>query len=67
MFFDAVPFLYGIKIPIDESGHSKGKVFGDAHNFIAIDRYCPRIPGTASTASLAFKTNALIKKIGSMV
>jgi len=67
MFFDAVPFLYGIKIPIDESGHSKGKVFGDAHNFIAIHIYCPRIPGTAGTTPPAFKTNALIKKIGSMV
>jgi hypothetical protein len=67
MFFDAVPFVYGVKIPIDESGHPDGKVFGDALDFIVIHIYGPRIPGTAGTTLSALKTDALIKKIGSLV
>jgi hypothetical protein len=67
MFFDAVPFLYGVKIAVDETGHPNGKIFGDAHNFMAIDIDCPWISGTAGTTPPALKTNALIKKIGSMV
>ena len=67
MFSDAVPFLYRIKIRVDESGNPNRKVFGDTHNFISIDIYCPRIPGTAGATPPALKTNALIKKIGSMV
>ena len=67
MFSDAVAFLYRIKIRVDTNGNPNRKVFGDAHNFISIDIYRPRIPGTACAAPSALKTNALIKKIGPMV
>mgnify|MGYP001594568407 len=67
MFSDAVPFLYRKKMRVDENGNPNRKVFGDPRNFISINIYCPRIPGTAGATPPAFKTNALIKKIGLMV
>jgi len=67
MFFDAVAFLYGVKIPVDEIRHPNGKIFGDAFDFIAVHIHGPRVPGTAGTTLPALKTDALIKKIGSLV
>jgi hypothetical protein len=67
MFSDTVSFLYGIEIIFNEKGNLNRKVFGDTHKFIFPDIYDSRFPGTAYPAPLAFKTNPLIKKIGSMV
>jgi hypothetical protein len=66
MFFNTVSCFYGIEILFDKKRNLNTKVFGDTRDFIFPDIYNPGVPGTAYPASLAFKMNALIKKIGSI-
>jgi hypothetical protein len=67
MFSDTVSVIHGKKIFFDEQRNLNGKVFGDTHKFRSSNIYNPRISGAACPTPLAFKTNPLIKKIGSMV
>jgi hypothetical protein len=66
-FSNTVSFLYGIEIIFDKRRDLNTKVFGDTRDFIFPDIYDPGVSGTAYPAPLAFKMNALIKKIGSIV
>ena len=67
MFLDTVSCFYGIEILFDKKRDLNTKVFGDTRDFIFPDIYDPGVSGTTYPAPLAFKMNALIKKIGSIV